>query len=139
MALINLLVDPTRRDLRQFGCIWLPLFCALVGYLTWRPESSLKFAAWIWGAGALSLILGLLWPTALRPMFVALIYVTAPIGFVVSHAVLLLVYYGVITPVGLLLRLFGRSPIDRSFDPAASTYWRPCNRDRSTESYFRQF
>ena len=42
---------------------------------------------------------------------------------VVSPAVLGIMFFGVFTPVGWLMRLTGRDAMARSFDPAAPSYW----------------
>ena len=46
-----------------------------------------------------------------------------PIGWVVSHALMAAIYYLVITPMAVAMRLLGRDPLDRRFDRDATTYW----------------
>ena len=62
-----------------------------------------------------------------------------PIGWTISHAVLALLYYLLFTPIGLIIRLFGRDPMQRRLDRSAATYWVPHNQDRDAGRYFRQF
>jgi hypothetical protein len=59
---------------------------------------------------------------------------------VVSHVVLAIVYYLVVTPIGLVMRLVGYDAMKRRFDGEATTYWvhRPDNA-ADAKSYFRQF
>ena len=45
-----------------------------------------------------------------------------PIGWVVSHLLLGVVYFLVLTPIGLTLRALGRDPLERRFDQSASSY-----------------
>ena len=66
-------------------------------------------------------------------------YAVYPIGWTVSHLALAVVYYLVVTPIGLLMRLFGRDPMRRKFDPSATTYWQPHESPDEPERYFRQF
>ena len=65
-------------------------------------------------------------------------YATYPVGFVISHVVLALVYFLVLTPIGLTMRLFGHDPLSRKFDPGARSYWKPRHETKPTESYFNQ-
>ena len=53
------------------------------------------------------------------------------IAFATAIAMALL-FYGLVTPVALLLRAFGRDPLRLRFDPGADSYWirRPPGRDR---------
>ena len=62
-----------------------------------------------------------------------------PIGWTLSHLVLGAVYYGVFTPIGLVMRLLGHDPLERRFDPTATSYWIE-RTDRSDPArHFRQF
>lgn len=45
------------------------------------------------------------------------------LGKVVSPIALGILFYGVLTPVALMLRLTGKDPLRLKLDPAASSYW----------------
>jgi hypothetical protein len=45
------------------------------------------------------------------------------LGRVISPVVLGVIFFGVFTPVGFVMRLFGRDALCRTFDAAARTYW----------------
>ena len=66
-------------------------------------------------------------------------YATFPIGLGVSHFILAVVYYLVLTPIGLLLRFSSYDPMGRRFDRSAKTYWTPHETEEGTERYFKQF
>ncbi|PQO25379.1 hypothetical protein C5Y96_23855 [Blastopirellula marina] len=65
--------------------------------------------------------------------------VTFPIAFVVSHVLLLVTYFGVFLPVGIVMRLLGHDPLQLKEDDRDS-YWvqRP-TKPTSTDRYFKQF
>ncbi len=63
----------------------------------------------------------------------------SPIGLVISYVILAATYYLVLTPIGLVLRLFGYDPMHRRFDREAKTYWVPREEDANTDRVFRQF
>ena len=44
---------------------------------------------------------------------------------IVNPLVMAVLFYGVVTPTGLALRAFGKDPLRRRFDPAATSYWLP--------------
>jgi hypothetical protein len=62
-----------------------------------------------------------------------------PIGLVIAHVLLGVVYFGWITPVGLLMRLFGRDPMHRRLDRSAASYWVRRRPASSASQYFRQY
>jgi len=62
-----------------------------------------------------------------------------PIGWTISHVLLGVVFFGVITPVGLGLRLLGRDPLQCRADRGAETYWHARERADEPRRYMRQF
>ena len=139
MSVVQINKNPTRRELNQFGFIWLG-FLALFGVVAYFKFSNPLAARWLWIAAVVVPIVGWLVPAFMRLVFLGMSYLAWPIGFVVSHVVLAAVYYLVLTPIGLLTRLFGYDSMKKGFDPEAESYWV----GRSAEAvnpkrYFRQF
>jgi hypothetical protein len=66
-------------------------------------------------------------------------YAAYPIGWVVSHVLLALIYFGVLTPIGRIMAVCGYDPMERRFDRAASSYWIEREPNRDASRYFRQF
>jgi len=135
--MIDIDKNPSPRTLRQFS-LAAAVFAALVGYFVFASAGSWMTAAVIWAAGAVVAALGLARPSCIRPIYLCISHITAPIGIIVSLIVLGIVYYGVVTPVGVLMRLSGRDPLQRRRDPEAETYWQQ-RRETPPERYFRQF
>ncbi len=126
---------PSRRDLTVFAATGLA-FTALACLLAWRRE--LPAAALIIGSvGAVTFGGGLAAPRALRLVYLGAMYATFPIGFVMSYLVLGIVYFLVLTPIGWVMRLCGRDPLTRRFEPTASTYWVAREKSKSPSTYFR--
>jgi multisubunit Na+/H+ antiporter MnhG subunit len=89
--------------------------------------------------GALGALFSLVSPKANLPIYVGLSVVAYPIGLVLANVILGALFYGLITPVGLVFRLMGRDSLQRKFEPEARTYWEQSKKNRSLESYFKQF
>ncbi len=134
MALIDINRDPTTRQLRQFGVISLCVL-PLVGWLWGAGRPTLGWLAVIGGVIAVT---SLTWPKAVKPLFVGLTLLTAPIGIVVGELAQLLIYFGVFLPIGLIFRLMRRDTLQLRLDREAKTYWRPKPPPRHAASYFRQ-
>ena len=139
MSIVQINTDPTRKQLNQFGFVWLG-FLTLFGVIAFFKLDAPTLAKVLWVLAVVVPVVGWLVPGFMRLVFVGMSYLAWPIGFVVSHVVLALVYYLVFVPIGLLMRVFGYDPMKRGFDPGAATYW--IARDpKSSEPkrYFRQF
>jgi hypothetical protein len=109
------------------------LFAAGLGTL--RDPLAITFIALGLSAGALALMA----PGLNRPLYVTLAVLTFPIGVVVSNLALAAVFYALLPPFRLGLRLLGKDPLTRSLEENRETYWVERPPPRSPESYFRQF
>jgi len=138
MAIIEINRNPSRRQLNQFGLLWL-LFLSGLGALSYFKSGNEKAAFIFWGLAIAVPVVGWIFPAFMRLVFLGLSYAAFPIGFVVSHVILAVVYYLVLTPVGLMMRVVGYDPLKRRIERKAETYWdrRPDAPDVSR--YFRQF
>jgi hypothetical protein len=129
--------NPSPRKLRQFGVVALAVLTGMAAVAHLRGRSEL--AQWLpLGLGAVAGLLALARPTALRMVYVLLSLAVFPIGFVVSHVILLVVFYGVITPLGAMARLARSDLLSLRSDPTARTFWRERRRPRDKASYLRQ-
>jgi hypothetical protein len=138
---------PDARTLRQFGFIALGGF-GLLGALAWFERGMFAFglgsarepvAGLFFGLAALSLLFSLVFPRGNWPIYVGLSALALPIGFVLSYVILGTLFYGIIAPIGAVMRLFGKDPMNRGFLREAPTYWVDARPPRPRESYFRQF
>ncbi len=140
--------NPDRRQLRSFGIASVVAFGALGIWAFFRqsvfglPLSepvALRVAIGLGAVAATSGVLALAAPSGLRPLYRALTAISLPIGWVVSHTVVALLFFGMLTPIGLLFRLVGRDPLNRGRDPARRTYWEPRVATDDVKRYYRQF
>ena len=128
--------NPSRRELRQFAAIWLPAFAAFAGTVIYRA-GGVTTALVIWALAALITAVGLAAPRRIKPLFVGWMAAAYPIGWLVSHVILGVIYYAVFTFVGLVMRVFRYDPMDRS--AGGTTYWKRRTERTDSAAYFRQF
>jgi hypothetical protein len=136
MRLVDVNFHPSNRQLRQFGLIAL---------------AALPLLGWFWGGGSLQVLsataaagaalaaLGLVCPRAVQPVFLLLSLVTIPLGMILGELALLLLFYGLVVPLGLVSRLIGRDPLQQRLDRQASTYWQRKEQPSGPASYLRQW
>jgi hypothetical protein len=135
MPLIRINRNPSRRQLAVFALAWAVVLAA-IGALSWRHGR--HGAAEIeWALAAAAPLAGVASMEALRALYLLLSYAAYPVGFVVSHVVLAVIYYLAIAPVGLTMRALGYDPLGRKFDRAAATYW-TAREPRTVKDYFKQ-
>jgi hypothetical protein len=133
---------PTAREL--FSFTFAPLVVGLVAFFLlsrlegmWSPAPLAALAA-VWAGG-----LGTVLLVAIRrlrlPAYRVWMRLVLPLGRVMTAVLLTAIYLLVVTPLGLLLRLFGRDPLARHPDPRAKTYWRPHVLRDGPEDPFRPY
>ena len=129
--------NPSEKQLRQFAGIWFPAFCGLVGYSIGHKTGHWSEVEIGWVLAGLLSVGGLVLPALIRPIFVGLILLTFPIGWVVSHLLLGLIFYGVVTPIGLILKISGHDPLQLK-KPSGNSVWKTSVGKTDATRYLRQ-
>jgi hypothetical protein len=128
--------NPAERVLRQFTALGLAL---LAGLAWWHARQGHAASAIV--CLALAVLAGplfLAWPRLVQPLFVGAMVLAFPIGWVVNWLALALLFYGALTPLGLLFKLCGRDALCRRSEPKLDSYW-VARSTPEVRSYFRTF
>jgi len=136
--MIDLNLNPSKRELKTFGLGAL-VFLTIVAGLVWRRSGSTTAPAILLAVGVVIAVLGFAAPRVVRPLFIALMVINYPIGWVVTHIVMAFIFYLVVTPLAGIMKLTGRDPMERRFDRSAATYWKRRPTETDPSRYFRQF
>ena len=136
--------QPDNAEKRKFGltlAIGFP-FAAIAWFLIVRLFSgswNLAVLFWIAGIGyPLGLLLAAL-PVIAGPFYTVWFSLVCIIDIVIVTVLFSVLYYLIITPIGLLMRLFGREPIRKGFNRDAKTYWTEAEKVEDPRRYYRQF
>ena len=139
------MIDPELRDsrllvsdrlLRQFAGLWLLVFGLLAThqFLTAATGRATVLAF----VGLTVGLTGLVRPQVIGLLFLVAMALAAPIGWVVSHLLLGLVYYGVFAPLAFVFRVTGRDALVRKRRPTGSSYWTVKEQPSDPDRYLRQ-
>ncbi len=117
-------VDTSKKALRSFGWVVGGVLLVIAAVVGWRNDWTLTTAAYVLGGiGGALVVLGLAAPVVLKPVYRVWMALAVVLGFIMTRVILSVVYYLVMTPIGLVMRLFGKDPMHRRIDPEASSYW----------------
>lgn len=112
--------DVPLKQLRQFGWLMGGVFALIALWpLVVRGESIRMWAGILAGLFG---VLGAVFPNGLKPIYRVWMIFGEKIGWVNSRILLGLVFYGLVTPMSLVIRVLGKRPLQLSFDPKAETY-----------------
>jgi multisubunit Na+/H+ antiporter MnhG subunit len=131
------LIKEDKRSLRKFGLtVGTVLLIIGVALFLFDITSFVYFG----GIGLLLILFGLTAPNLLKPINKVWMTFAIILGWFMSRVILIILFYLIITPIGFLLKIFGKDPLNLKLDNSLSTYWE--DREKSvTEKidYERQF
>ncbi len=128
--------EDTIKQHRSFGLMVGGIFIAIGVWPLIRRGEDIRLWAVI--LGSLLVVLGLLIPGRLGPIYKAWMAVGHILGWVNTRIILGVIYYGLLTPMGLVMRLAGRDAMRVHDDVSASTY-RVVRSPRPRSHMLRQF
>jgi hypothetical protein len=132
----DVIAVPKPKMLRQFAGLWLIFFCGVAAWRARHGHEDLRAAVEV-TAGLVVGIVGLVRPSAIRPIYTGWMIAAFPIGWTVSRLMVLLMFYVVFTPVALIFRVMGRDAL-RLRRSQGSSYWSVKNKAGAAETYLRQ-
>ncbi len=110
-----------RKGLRDFGLVTGGIIAALFGlFFPWLLESQIP--VWPWVISGVLAGWALAAPVSLKPVYRGWMKLGLLLSRITTPIILGIVFYLLIWPMGLVMRLFGRDPMARQLDGAAKTY-----------------
>ena len=110
----------SRSSNKSFGLLFFVVFL-IIG--VWPLKNSENLNLYFITASAAFLILGLLNSKLLTPLNKSWIKLGEILGMVIAPIVMALVYFAILTPVSLIVRIFGKDLLGLKFLKVKETYW----------------
>jgi uncharacterized membrane protein HdeD (DUF308 family) len=112
--------QPTSKDLRQFGLLVGGVLTVIgVWPVVFRSESP-RF--WVVMFGSVLIVLGAAVPQRLKQVHDVWMKIGHVLGAINTRILLGIIYYLLLTPMGLAMRLMGKDPLHRAFAQEVDTY-----------------
>ena len=130
-------LDHTPRSLRKFGLMVGGVFLGLGLLLVWRHRG----AGWPFTSiGTILMFLGAVAPLTLKWVYTGWMILALMLGWVMTRVILTAAFYIVVTPIGLLQRVFGKRAIEVDFrEGNVASYWQDRRKHFLPEDYEKQF
>ncbi|NIT61855.1 MAG: hypothetical protein GWN00_38340 [Aliifodinibius sp.] len=124
------------KKLRNFGLV-MAIGCGILGGIFLLKG----FYAWryLFAAGGFFLISGLIFPLILMPIEWIWMKVAHVLGIFMTYVLLTITYYILVTPLGLIMRLFGNDPMKRRFKRDEESYWVEVDPEGPTSRYDKPY
>ena len=105
---------------RSFGLLF---FIVLLAFALWPLTKKGEINLYLISIALIFLILGLLNSKILTPLNKSWIKFGELLGRIIAPIVMGIVYFIILTPISLLVRLFGKDLIGMKFNKNLKTYW----------------
>ena len=125
-----------KTDLRKFGITVGFILLIIAGLLFWKENESFHVFLTI---GIILCSLSIALPIILKPIFWIWMICAILIQWIITRIILSLIYYLIITPVGLIGRLLGKQFIELKWNSNNSTYWNYRLNKSEVGDYKKQF
>ena len=108
--------------LRKFGLTTGVIVVVIFAFFfPWIFDMS-DWPIWPWIIAGLLWVPAILFPAGLRPVYNIWMKIGHAIGWVNTRLILGLLFYLMVLPMGLVMRLFGKDPMTRKRDKSVSSY-----------------
>ncbi len=107
--------------LRHFALTTSAILVVLFGgLLPW--VLGFAWPLWPWPIAAVLSVWGLLWPAGLKPVYQLWMRFGLIMGVISSHIVLGVMFFVLFMPMGIIMRLLGKDPLQKTLDTQADSY-----------------
>lgn len=113
-------IKSDKKQLREFGLTIGIILVILGGIAVWRGKCTGTILLTI---GSVLIVLGLGAPELLKVPQKLWMALAVVIGFFMSRLILVILFYTVITPIGIIVKLLGKDVLNERIDKKAASYW----------------
>lgn len=130
-------INTDRKTLKRFGLTMSVLLLIVAALLFFRQRQVYLL---FYVTALLFLISGLLAPDKLKSVYILWMRFAYGLSWVNTRIVLTLVFFIIFTPLGLIMRLFRRDPLERKLNRQEGSYWKDYQQTGlGASGYQRQF
>lgn len=124
---------------RKFG-ILMAVCIGLLGTFRWWKHGFTEVPVYFFGLAAAFLVLGLIAPLLLRPVLMVWMKFAEALNWLVTRILLTVAFCVLIVPTRVVMKIAGKDPLKRAWDPAAATYWEDAeDQPKEFDRYLDQF
>jgi predicted membrane protein len=115
-------LDVSKKSLRKFGIVIGIILITVVIIFLWN---SVSWRVLLLSLGGILLLNGIFIPNSLKDIYKIWMGFAFALGWVVSRIILTILFVFILTPIGLLAKIFGKEFIDLNFNKKNNSYWIP--------------
>jgi len=108
------------KNYRNFGFMFSLIFLGISIWLFLKNEN---LGWWFAGTSGAFLLLALIYPPTLFPLYWIWMKVGDGLNWINSKIILGIIFYCLFTPIGIVLRIFKKDPLEKKIEFSSLSYW----------------
>lgn len=109
-----------KKEIREFGLTIGTILVILGLVALWRGK---EIAPYFLTVGIFFGVFGLIFPCALKPLQKIWMTFSLVVSFFMSRVIISILFFVVLTPIGLIMRLLRKDILDQKQDKSRESYW----------------
>lgn len=110
-----------KQELRKFGLMMAGVISLLFG-LAIPFLGNNTYPMWPWTIAAAFMITSLVHPKLLNQIYILWMKIGHVLGWINTRIILAVLFFGILTPIGVILRLLNKDPLFKKIEPNAISY-----------------
>jgi len=130
-------IKGSEKDLKKFGLTVGIILILIAALLFWKQKPSFLY---FFPVGLFLLLAGILTPALLCPLNKVWMIFSLILGWIMTRVILSVLYYIILTPIGIIAKISGKHFLDVKIDKTRNTYWEKRKKvEINPADYDRQF
>ena len=132
-----LAIKSSKKELKEFGLTIGIILCLLGGIALWRGKAIYPY---FFIAGTFFILSGIFLSFILKPLQKVWMAFSIILGFFMSRVILTVLFYLVLTPIGILMKLLGKDILNQKIEKNKVSYWHARDKKpKDAKSYENQY
>jgi len=129
-------INSSKGELRKFGLTIGIALIILAGLFFWRGRG---FNGVLLCISLVFLLLGCIFPLGLKQVYALWMMFGLIMGRIMTKVILTILFYLMIFPIGIVLKLLGKDILNLKIDKSIQSYWIKKDVTKDRECYEKQF
>lgn len=130
-------IKSTKKELRNFGLVVGGVLIAISAFLFYKERPAWPYFT---TPGVVLAVLGLIIPSILKPLQKVWMGMAVIMGFFMTRVILTILYFGVLTPLAIAAKIFGKKFMELKPNKDKPSYWNIREvKELDKKDYERQF
>ncbi len=125
---------PSNKEIKTFSLIWSFIFIIIAIFPLFKGS---EIRLWSIIVSSIFFIIAFTQPSLLSGFYKVWVKFGEIVGNIISKVIIIILFYGLFTPIAIILRLLGKDLLKKNLDKSSSTYW--IKRDTQPGSLKNQF